>query len=105
MHHSSTVHFCSCALPDPGDQILLKNSKCSKSLQIKRERRPRCYKPNATRLGSNGRREREISRSVQIYKHAKKRGVDCTIRTDVDVEGHTTRGGKLLRQLACDMAC
>jgi hypothetical protein len=57
---------------DPGDQILLKNSKCSESLQIKRERRPHRYEPNATRLGSNGRREREISRSVQNDKQAKK---------------------------------
>jgi hypothetical protein len=58
---------------DPGDQILLKNSKCSESLQIERERRPHRYEPNATRLGSNGRREREISRSVQNDKQAKKR--------------------------------
>jgi hypothetical protein len=72
-------------LTDPGDQILLKNSKCSESLQIKRERRPRRYEPNATRLGSNGRRKREISRSVQNDKQAKKRDVDCTVRTDVDV--------------------
>jgi hypothetical protein len=57
---------------DPGDQILLKNSKCLESLQIERERRPRRYEPNATRLGSNGRREREISRSVQNDKQAKK---------------------------------
>jgi hypothetical protein len=57
---------------DPGDQILLKNSKCSESLQIERERRPHRYEPNATRLGSNGRREREISRSVQNDKQAKK---------------------------------
>jgi hypothetical protein len=57
---------------DPGDQILLKNSKCSKSLQIKRERRPRRYEPNTTCLGSNGRREREISCSVQNDKQAKK---------------------------------
>jgi hypothetical protein len=74
------------------DQILLKNSKCSESLQIKQECRPHRYKPNATRLGSNRRREREISRSVQIYKHAKKRVADCTVRTDADVEGHTTHG-------------
>jgi hypothetical protein len=44
---------------DPGDQILLKNSKCSESLQIERERRPHRHEPNATHLGSNGRRERE----------------------------------------------
>jgi hypothetical protein len=60
------------SLTDPRDQILLKNSKCSKSLQIERERRPRRHEPNATRLGSNGRREREISRSIQNDKHAKK---------------------------------
>jgi hypothetical protein len=57
---------------DPEDQILLKNSKCSESLQIKRERRPRRYEPNATCLGSKGRREQEISRSVQNDKQAKK---------------------------------
>jgi hypothetical protein len=74
------------------DQILLKNSKCSKSLQIEQERRPCHYEPNATRLGSNRHWEKEISCSVQIYKHAKKRGADCTIRTDADVEGRTTRG-------------
>ena len=55
-------------IDDPGDQILLKTSKCSESLQIERECRPRRYKPNATHLGSNGRRERGILRSVQIYK-------------------------------------
>jgi hypothetical protein len=57
---------------DPGDQILLKNSKCLKSLQIERERRPHHYEPNATRLGSNERQEREISRFVQNDKQAKK---------------------------------
>jgi hypothetical protein len=77
---------------DPGDQILLKNSKCSKSLQIKRERRPRRYEPNATRLGSNECQEREISRSVQNDKQTNKRGADCTIRTDVDMAGCTTHG-------------
>jgi hypothetical protein len=80
---------------DPGDQILLKNSKCSESLQIERERRPRRYEPNATHLGSNGRREREISRSVQNDKQAKKRDADCTVRTvrtDADVAGRTTHG-------------
>jgi hypothetical protein len=74
---------------------LLKNSKCSKSLQIEREHRPHRYEPNATRLGSNGRREREISRSVQNDKQAKKRDVDCTVRTvhtDADMAGRTTRG-------------
>ena len=66
---------------------MLKNSKCSELLQIKRERRPRIYKPNATRLGSNGHREREISHFVQNGKQAKKRDVDCTVRTDDDLEG------------------
>jgi hypothetical protein len=77
---------------DPGDQILLKNSKCSESLQIEQECRPHRYEPNATRLGSNRRREREISRSVQNDKQAKKRDVDCTVRTDADVAVRTTRG-------------
>jgi hypothetical protein len=58
---------------DPGDQILLKNSKCSELLQIERERRPHCYEPNTTHLGSNGHQEREILRSVQNEKKAKKR--------------------------------
>jgi hypothetical protein len=71
-----------------GDQFFLKNSKCLESLQIKRERRPRCHEPNATHLGSNGCQEREISRSFQNDKQRKKRDVDCTVRTvhmDVDV--------------------
>ena len=60
---------------------------------MKREIRPHCYETKATRLGSNGRRERKISRSVQNDKHAKKRGVDCivcTVLTDADVAGHMT---------------
>jgi hypothetical protein len=79
---------------DPGDQILLKNSKCSELLQIKQERRPRHHEPNATRLGSNGRRMREISRSVQNVKQAKKRDADCTVRTVQMLTWHvrTTRG-------------
>jgi hypothetical protein len=90
---------------DLGDQILLKNSKCLKSLQIKGERRIHHYEPNTTRLGSNGRQEREISRSVQNDKQEKKRGADCTVRTDADMVGHMTRGRKLFGQLACGMAC
>jgi hypothetical protein len=66
---------------DPGDQILLKNSKCSESLQIERECRPRHYEPNTTHLGSKWMWEREISRYVQNDKQAKKRDVDCTVRT------------------------
>jgi hypothetical protein len=57
---------------DPGDQILLKNSKCLESFQIKWEHRPRRHEPNATHLGSNRRRMREISRSVQNDKQVKK---------------------------------
>jgi hypothetical protein len=60
---------------------LLKNSKCSESLQIGRERRPRRCEPNAAHLGSNGRQEREISRSFQNDKQTKKRDADCTVRT------------------------
>jgi hypothetical protein len=56
------------SLTDLGDQILLKNSKCSESLQIKRERRPHRHEPNATRLGSNGHHMREISHFVQNDK-------------------------------------
>jgi hypothetical protein len=80
---------------DLGDQILLKKSKFLESLQIEREHRPHCYKPNATLLGSNRHREREISRSVQNDKQAKKRDADCTIRTartDADVAVCTTHG-------------
>jgi hypothetical protein len=57
---------------DPGDQIFAQNSKCLESLQIEWERRPHRHEPNATRLGSNGRRMREISRSIQNDKQAKK---------------------------------
>ena len=71
---------------------MLKNSKCSESLQIGRERRPRRCEPNAAHLGSNGHQEREISRSVQNDKHAKKRDVDYTIRIDTDVAGRMTHG-------------
>jgi hypothetical protein len=80
---------------------LLKNSKCSESLQIKRERRPRRCEPNATHLGSNGRREREISRLFKMANRQKKgvltvqsvhdvvgRTDDVADRTD-DVAGHT----------------
>jgi hypothetical protein len=35
----------------------------------------------------------------------KKGDVDCTVRTDADVAGHTTHGRQLLEQLACDMVC
>jgi hypothetical protein len=78
---------------DPGDQILLKNSKCSESLQIERERRPHRHEPNTTHLGSNGCQEQDISCSVQNDKQAKKKGdADCTIRTDADVAVRTTRG-------------
>jgi hypothetical protein len=57
---------------DLGDQILLKNSKFSESPQIEQEHRPRRYEPNTTHLGSNGCQEREISRSAQNEKQAKK---------------------------------
>jgi hypothetical protein len=57
---------------DPGDQILLKIQSAQESLQIEREHRPHRHEPNATHLGSNGHRMREISRSVQIDKQAKK---------------------------------
>jgi hypothetical protein len=87
------------------DQILLKNSKCLESLQIERELRPRRYKPNATHLGSNRCREREISHSVQNDKQRKKRGADCTICTNADVEGHMTCGRQLFAQLVGDMSC
>jgi hypothetical protein len=62
------------------------------SLQIKWERRSHHYKPNATHLGSNGRWEREISRSVQNGKKKKKRDADCIVRTDADVAVCMTRG-------------
>jgi hypothetical protein len=57
------------------------------SLQIEWVCRPRRHEPNATRLGSNERRMREISRSVQIVKQAKKMCADCTVRIDADVVG------------------
>jgi hypothetical protein len=53
-------------------QILAQKSKFSELPQNKRERSPRHHEPNATRLGSNRRREREISRSVRIVKQVKK---------------------------------
>jgi hypothetical protein len=40
--------------------------------QNERERSPCRHEPNATHFVSNGRREREILRSVQIIKQVKK---------------------------------
>jgi hypothetical protein len=54
-------------------QILAQNSTFSELPQNERERSPRHHEPNAIRFVSNGRREREISRSVRIVKEAKKR--------------------------------
>jgi hypothetical protein len=69
-------------------QILAQKSTFSELPQNERERSPRRCEPNATRFVSNGRREREISRSVRIVKQVKKRDADCavrTVRTDADV--------------------
>jgi hypothetical protein len=75
----------SSSISDPGDQILLKNSKCSEFIQIEQEHMPRRHEPNTTRLGSNRHRMREISRSVKNAKQVKKRDADCTVRTDADM--------------------
>jgi hypothetical protein len=53
-------------------QILAQKSTFSELPQNERERSPRHHEPNATRFVSNGRREREISRSVRIVKQEKK---------------------------------
>jgi hypothetical protein len=45
-------------------QILAQKSTFSELPQNERERSPRYHEPNATRFVSNGRREREISRSI-----------------------------------------
>jgi hypothetical protein len=69
-------------------QILAQKSTFSELPQNERERSPRHHEPNATRFVSNGRREREISRSVRIVKQVKKMDADCavcTVRTDADV--------------------
>jgi hypothetical protein len=70
-------------------QILAQKSTFSELPQNERERSPHHHEPNATRFVSNGRREREISRSVRIVKQVKKkRDADCavrTVRTDADV--------------------
>jgi hypothetical protein len=55
-------------------QILAQKSTFSELPQNERERSPRRHEPNATRFVSNGRREREISRSVRIVKQVKKKG-------------------------------
>jgi hypothetical protein len=54
-------------------QNLAQKSKFSELPQNERVCSPRRHEPNATRLGSNGRRMREISRSVRIVKQAKKK--------------------------------
>jgi hypothetical protein len=53
-------------------QNLAQKSKFSELPQNEWVRSPRRHEPNATRLGSNGRRMREISRSVRIAKQVKK---------------------------------
>jgi hypothetical protein len=77
---------------DPGDQILLKNSKCLEWLQIEQERRPHHHEPNATHLGSNGRQMRERYRILFKMTNRQKKCADCTVRTDADVANRTTRG-------------
>jgi hypothetical protein len=62
-------------------QNLAQKSKFSELPQNEHERSPRRHEPNATHLGSNGHREREISRSVRIVKQVKKIVTDCTVRT------------------------
>jgi hypothetical protein len=66
-------------------QNLAQKSKFSELPQNERVRSPRRHEPNATHLGSNGRRMREISRSVRIAKQVKKIVTDCTVRMDADV--------------------
>jgi hypothetical protein len=66
-------------------QNLAQKSKFSELPQNKWVCSPHRHEPNATRLGSNGRRMSEISRSVRIVKQAKKMCVDCTVCTDADV--------------------
>jgi hypothetical protein len=53
-------------------QILAQKSTFSELPQNEHERSPRHHEPNATRFISNRRRERKISRSVQIAKQVKK---------------------------------
>jgi hypothetical protein len=53
-------------------QNLAQKSKFSELPQNERVRSPHRHEPNATHLGSNRRRMREISRSVRIVKQAKK---------------------------------
>jgi hypothetical protein len=69
-------------------QILAQKSTFSELPQNERERSPRHHEPNAICFVSNGRREREISRSVRKVKQGKKMSADCavrTVRTDADV--------------------
>jgi hypothetical protein len=53
-------------------QILAQKSTFSELPQNERERSPCRHEPNATRLISNGHREQEILRFVQIIKQVKK---------------------------------
>jgi hypothetical protein len=71
-----------------GGQNLAQKSKFLELPQNERVRSPHRHEPNATRLGSNRHRMREISRSVRIAKQGKKMSVDYavfTVRTDADV--------------------
>jgi hypothetical protein len=66
--------------------------KVLRILQIERECRPRHYEPNATRLGSNRRREREISHFVQNDKQAKKGMLTIQSIRMLTWHVHTTHG-------------
>jgi hypothetical protein len=83
---------------DPGDQILVKNSKCSESHQIEQVHRPHHYEPNTTHLGSNGHGSERYRVLFKMTNRQKKRDADCTVRTvhtDADVAGRTTHGRQL----------
>jgi hypothetical protein len=70
---------------DPGDQILLKIQSAQNHFKSNGSIGLVIMNPTQLVWVQTRRREREISRSVQNDKQAKKRDADCTVRTDADV--------------------
>jgi hypothetical protein len=70
-------------------QNLAQKSKFLELPQNERVCSPRRHEPNATHLGSNGHRMREISRSVRIAKQVKKKLLTVQSVQDADVACRT----------------
>jgi hypothetical protein len=89
---------------DPGDQLLLKIQSARN--RFKSNESVGLIVMNPTQLiwvqTYVGRKIYHIL--FKTTNMQKKRDVDCTVRTDVDVTGHTTHDRQLCGQLAYDVA-